>query len=361
MINPLRWLGLEKRQGYTEVVTAALESAAAGGGASSANSTAAVEIASGYYSRGLALARVSPTNARTRCLTTSVMSSIGRSLAKNGEAVFALEFERGALVLQPATSWVITGGARRSSWKYKLTLAGPSAIETRSLSSDSLVHLIFQFDPRSPWRGVSPSEGAKTTAHLVAGSERSLSQEANSPSGYFLQMPDLGDRSQSADPAPADPFAKFRDGLRRASGSTVIVPATGGGLGAGAEAAPAPSSSYVPTRFGFNPPATVGELRTAASRELIACFGLPASTLAESPSGATLREAWRSWVSLGLKPILKLVESQLRFDLDEPELVINAPDARAADVVSLSRAFGSLVKGGMSIDEARHIVGFDEA
>ena len=353
-----KWLGLEKRQSYTEIVVAALETAAAGGSSGSATNTAVVELAAGYWARGLSLTQVEPVNVRTRCLTAPVLSFIGRSLAKHGEAVFAIEFERGELVLQPASSWLIQGGPRRASWKYTLEFSGPTKTEIRTLPYDAVLHLLLQVDPKKPWVGVSPAQGARSTARLVGGCDFTLGNEVNSPSGYLLTVPDVGDRGQSTDPAPTDPFAKFRAGLRGARGSTVLAPATGGGFGSGAEQAPAPTSEYVSKRFGANPPEGLLELRSNAGRELLSVFGIvPAVFYSEAPSGTLLRDAWRLFTSLTLVPILENLQAQLSQSLDEPNLVLDASAARAADVTSLARGFRSLKDAGMSDADARSVMG----
>ena len=68
---------------FTERRLSAFETAATGADAI-ATGVAAVEIASGFYGRDLAMAEVSPRNARTAAITPSWLSLAGRELARSG-------------------------------------------------------------------------------------------------------------------------------------------------------------------------------------------------------------------------------------------------------------------------------------
>ena len=80
---------------YTTDRVGALMASYASGPGAVATAVAAVEIAAGLWSRALALATVTPQNARTRAITPAILELAGRSLARRGQVVFDLEVRRG--------------------------------------------------------------------------------------------------------------------------------------------------------------------------------------------------------------------------------------------------------------------------
>lgn len=87
------------------------------------------------------------------------------------------------------------------------------------------------------------------------------------------------------------------------------------------------------------------------------------STLSPAPGGS-VREGWRLALALSVQPVVELVQGHLREALGVPDLTLDMRRARAAYVTMLSRAVGSLVNakpdpanGGMTIDQARELVG----
>ena len=80
---------------------------------------------------------------------------IGRSLIRQGEILFAIEIIKGRVELIPASSWDVTGEHDPTSWRYRLTLSGPSRLTTLSpVPNEGVVHIIAQSPiPRN--RGVA--------------------------------------------------------------------------------------------------------------------------------------------------------------------------------------------------------------
>ena len=341
---------------YTGLVVQALESAAASGtGSTTAINTWAVEAAAGWYARLLALATVEPLNGRTRCLDPATLGYIGRSLARGGEVVFAIEIEGGMVELVPASYWNVWGRSTlRSGWQYQVQTEGPSATATRWLPAAAVAHVRYSWNPRQPWYGVSPAAGAGATARLVGGIEGSFANEAAAPAGYVMATPDVGDQGRTAESEDAADDALKVD-MTNARGSTLLLPATAGGHGAGPMNAP--QKEYVSTRYGFAPPEDLVALRTIVGRELFAAYGLSPSLSDPRPSGQTLREAWRQAVALVAEPLGRIVSSQMGPALGVPDLRLDFAAARAADVLSLTRAYQSLRRGEMTDADAREIVG----
>ena len=146
----------EIRAGYTSAILAAAE-AEAGAVGGLATATAAVEVAAGWWMRGLALADVQPRSVRTRALTRGTLAMIGRALCRSGEIVLDLRFEGGRLTMLPASSaYVVRGTGDRRTWIYTVTVDGPASTETHHRPRAGVAHVQYAVDPVRPWIGRAP-------------------------------------------------------------------------------------------------------------------------------------------------------------------------------------------------------------
>ena len=121
----------EKRQAggaYTDAIVSLLQARDRGVSVGEPGAIAALEIAAGMWSRGFASAEVSPA---IPAVTPSFLASVGRSLVRTGQSLWAIDVRRGEIVLTPAASWDVAGSADPESWVFRLDLAGPSGGETR--------------------------------------------------------------------------------------------------------------------------------------------------------------------------------------------------------------------------------------
>ena len=150
----------------------------------------AIEICSGTWGRGLATAEISPRNAKTAALTPSTLGFIGRYLLKYGEVVFELGIRQGQITLTPAQSWRVEGGVDPESWTYELTMQGPSRYAIRTVPRGRVLHLTYATAHNAPWRGVGPLNEAGISQELVIELETALAQEAHTPRGYNIAVPD---------------------------------------------------------------------------------------------------------------------------------------------------------------------------
>lgn len=360
MIRALRRMlgGPERRQsdGYTAAIVAAVESAAAAGSAL-ATATAAVESASGWWGRALALAAVEPRSRRTAALTPSLLELIGRELGRRGEIIFDLHVSPGGVVrmLPASASYVVVGGADPREWGYTLTLSGPASTRTVYRMRDAVAHVQYGRSVARPWEGRAPWAAASLSSDLLAGVERQLSGEARGKSGYVMPMPDVGDHGQGENDAEdADPITALRRDLAGADGSTVIAPTTAAGFGAGPGAAP--GRDFQSARFGMGPPESVVEIRRDAERSILGAYGLLPVLFNHQAPGASLREAWRSAHTLSVEPLAELVGSQLSEALGVA-VRLDMRRARSADMGTLARSAAALVQAGMTPEQARETVG----
>ena len=341
-----------ERRSYSSLILGAVEAAARGGGSPGVAwvRSAACELASLYWSRGLATATVEPQNRRTAALTPHTLATIARRLARSGEYLAVLDVRDGRLALDEVWQWFVTGRPRRDTWRYRATQSGPSFTETRQLSIDEVVHVRYAWFPEQPWRGASPAAFAVNGAGLVGGIDTTLAGEANSPSGYVIAGSDLGG---DADDDAADPFAEMRSDLASLRGGLTVAPTQRDALGRGKDGAPA--SDYESKRFGFSPPETIEPIRRQALVDMAGCFGIPAPLVDERSSAAAYREAARVFRESTLPMLGAIIAEQAGEAIGEPDLALAFP--KTPDIGILSRAVGSLVTAGMTIDDSRALVG----
>ena len=341
---------------FTERRLSAFETAATGADAI-ATGVAAVEIASGFYGRDLALAEVSPRNARTAAITPSWLSLAGRELARSGQFVCDLEVRGGRVALVPASSaFAVEGASDPSSWVWVLTLFGPGDTTTRFRPNDGILNVVIGNTVTRPWEGRAPWQAASLSGKLLSGIERQLAGESQSKSGYVLPVPDLGDRGQGEDDdGETDPLTTLRRDLAGAEGRTMLAPSMASGFGGGPGVAPAPASEYSPRRFGANPPLSLLELRRDIERSVLASYGILPSLVNERAAGNSLREARRQFHGT-IVALATLLENSLSEALNET-VTLNLRRTKAADSATMARAVSSLTSSGMSLQDAIEVVG----
>ena len=326
----------DRASSYTDAITEYLLSAA--GAKTESRAVAAVELAAGLWSRAFASADVEPDTIATRALTPYVLAAIGRRLVTMGEAVFELRVELDRLRLVEASTWTITGGPDPETWAYELNIPGPSASALRTLPAQAVAHVMYERDRNEPWRGLSPLHGSQVSVSLLARVETRLREEAGTPGGYLLPMPDPKSSS------------KLVKDIQALSGGLVGVESMTDGWDQGRQAGTSSRDQWQPRRLGFNPPEVAVVLRDSTAREVLAACGVPVSLLGDG-DGTLLRESRRSFLHDTVQPLARIVAQTLGEALDTPDLALNFDRLMASDLAGRARAFGSMVQGGM--DPAR--------
>ena len=340
----IRELELEAR-GYSDTLTELLVARAAGGDAptGSAHLTAAVEACAGAYARAFASCTMEPD---VPALTPALLASIARSLVVSGESLHLLQVNRGVVRLIPSGSWDVLGkDPDEGGWRYKVQICGPDGSVTREAPSTSVLHCRYSVDPSRPWQGVGPLTRAGLSADLLSSIETRLSQEAAAKSAYVVPSPTDGQ---------AGTTSTLRSDIANAKGGVVLAETLKGGYG---DPAAAPAADWSQKRIGADPPDILATLRTDAAMAIMAALGVPSSLIAApNVDGTAQREAWRRFVHGSVRPLARLIATEIEVKLEE-RVSFDFSDLYASDVVGRAGAFARMVQGGMAVQEAAALSG----
>ena len=346
----MRWpwsRSVERRQGYTDAVVAALVSHAGAGVLSEARSTAALEAAAGAVARGFAAATVENAPGPVEdALTPQIMACIGRELIRRGESVHLIDLRRGELNLDPCGTWDIRGDHREDDWMYRVDLFGPSRSSSRMVPSAGVIHVRYATDPARPWLGLSPLAWAALSGELHAGVTAALNADTKAAAGTVIPMPP-GENTPDADD---DPLAPLKSAIVAGRGKSVFVETTAGAFGG--DTRDAPRQDWVQKRLGANPPeALAGLLDSSATQVLAACGVDPVLTGLSKGDGTLAREAYRRFERLTLGPLARIVESELASKLDAPDLSLNFDSLRASDFAGIARGLKAMLESGLTKEQ----------
>ena len=337
------WQSETRAESYSDQVVAAIINKAGNGQSANAQTTAAVEISAGLWARAFASAEVMPDSARVDALTPAVLEMIGRQLILCGEVVFVIDVDAFGLRLTAAQTWNITGSSDPDTWMYECTLAGPSSSVTRkNVPAAQTIHARYSTRPLEPWKGIGPLQSASGTCQLMANLEAGLANEAGTPTGYVIPVPD----NAEAEVLTAE--------LTALKGALTLAPSMRAGWGEGQQGAP--RTEYDPMRLGPNPPAPLVSLRSETAYAVLAACGVPTSMLRQS-DGTGLREGWREFLHGSVQPIAKVISVELADKLVIPGLSLNFDALMASDLQGRARALQSMTGAGASLDSAAEAAG----
>ena len=325
---------------YTDQVISQIMSHASG--ASDGSALAAIETASRWWGSGLASATVKPSSGALSAISPSVLDTVGRALCRSGESLHVIDVSAGRVRLISCGSWRVSGSEDPASWRYRVTLSGPSSSREATVPAASVLHFRYAPDPCRPWAGRSPVQLALDTFKAASLLEGAAKEEFS-----FTQKQLIAPRRGAGDFAPIDSLTP--DTIQK------IVSAFAEHVGAPTIVLPA---DVVPSRLGPEPPDSFALLRDRFENSILAACGIPPSLIAANTTGTAAREAYRQILHATLRPIGALVAEELRDKLD-PAAELSFTALRAGDIAGTARAFGSLVTAGLTPQSAAAIVGID--
>lgn len=348
MLNRLfKRRGVEHRAApYTDAIIDAIYSSATGTTLADVSKTAALEIAASIVAKTFSSLEVhTSSTAVTSAITSSVLSCLGRSMIRHGDAVFYIEVDNG-IQLIPVASFDIQGGYQESSWVYRLDLWGPSQGSTlNGIASDSVVHCRYSYSALQPWLGVSPLGWSRQTASLHSESLSALLDDTKGPRGTLIPISKDGG---------SDTLEKLKSGLKTLRGSVALVPGNNV-LGEGQGFV---RREYETKRLGFDSPATLLEVFNQTAIEVLASCGVPAEiTGIAKADGTSKRESYRQYLHLTVTPLVKIVQDELRKKLDAPDLKLDTSALYAADVSGRVRSLKGLIDSGVDLSKAAEVAG----
>ena len=337
------WRRAEVRSAnYTDQVVARLISAASGVGDSSA--LASLETAARWWGHGLSSATVSPETSALSAVSASVLDSIGRNLCRTGDSLHVIDIRNGRMTLTPTSSFDVRGSDDPETWRYHVTLTGPTATRTLTVDAESVLHIRYAPSPDRPWAGRSPVQLALDTFKAASLLEGAAQEEFS-----FTQKQLIAPRRGSGDFAPIDSLSP--DIIQK------IVESFAQHVGARPSCSP-PMSCHPDS--GPEPPDSYALLRDRFENSILSACGIPPSLIAPRAPGTAMREGYRQILHALIKPLGLLVAEELQAKID-PSAALSFDALRAADIAGSARALGSLVKsGGLTPQSAAAIVGFDD-
>ncbi len=205
----------------------------------------------------------------------------------------------------------------------------------------SVLHFRYAVDASTPWRGNGPIAVANQAGKLSAETVNALANEGSGPVGRLLGIPVDG-QDATVEGLKAD--------IRDARGRVALLE-TGDWGNAGGDA----KVDLKTERFGAEPPASLVELVSVASREIYAACGFNAA-LWGGAQADSVREAWRLALFGVLSPLGRLVQAEIQDKLEDT-VEIGWTELRASDLSGRARAFQSMVGGGMAVADAVAVAG----
>ena len=306
--------------------------------------TAAVEAAAGALSRAFAGATVEGPEWAVRAVTRDCLALTGRDLIRKGQSLHALRMGMdGRLLLVPCSDWHWQDGNHDpATWRVRASAYGPRATETWLLPLDSVVFVTWGRSAERPYTGSGPLTYASQTAKLGFQTERSLADESAGPIAQLLAVP-----ADGGDGGEGDPLAKLKADIAKARGKAALLETTAGGWGEGREAAP--RRDWQAARLGPNPPDSLVRARNAAFAATLAACGASVA-LFDDADGTAKREALRQWHMATVRPLARVLETELSAKLGAD--IRLRFDPYALDMVSRAQVVQKLTMAGVALEVA---------
>ena len=272
---------VENRAGYTSSILDPFQASAESGVSDTAPlATASLEAACGLYSRSMAAAVVRNAPDVESALTPPVLALIARNMIRRGESFERIFVRGGKVVLEPIGFAYLHGySPDPMSWMYNTTSYGPTDSRHEIIPAASVVHCRYAVDSARPWLGVAPWAWAGTSSKAIASLEKLIADEASSPFGNLLGVPDN----------PED-LTDFRNDLKVAKGRTLIMQYSGNWEdNAGMSGRSASKLEHLAVRYGSQSGRSTCEMQIG--RDVLAACGVPPTLFVPTSDGIAQRES----------------------------------------------------------------------
>ena len=324
---------------YTDLVLAGLLAQQGRGAAAAEWATGAVQSAAGLWARCLSVA-----TSDHEAVTPEALGAIGFDLAVVGEHVSVLQVDgSGRVALLRASSWNIAGGPDPRSWRYDVSLSGPTGTHTRQVPADGVLHVRYLPDNRTPWRGVAPWKRSPTLSKLAAEVEAALVREVRLPTKIIIPMPQGAGIDTDT----------LRSDFQNQAFQVAFPTTTQAGMGAGRGSAP--QTDWKPQRLKSEPDESLVSLCKDVPGQIGILYGIPNVLTSGGGSETQTREAFRRFVLTAIEPLALIVSRDLTRVFEQP-ISLDLSDLAHADIAGRARAFKALTASGMSPADAAAFV-----
>lgn len=283
-------------------------------------------------------------------------SRIARELMLTGESLRLIDVQNGIVQLLEVSNWVIqsqTGAVSPNDWTYKVTIPAPGGSITRTVSSESVIHVRLHVDPARPWEGRNPLAACPAFSEASRRLERYLEIELRTPVGKIIPVPQAQSDYETADGSIQSPLKDLKNGLQNLDGK-IATPETMFNTGDGRGSAPA--RDWVPQALQPVFPASMPEILEATRSSVYAACGVPSALW--SSGAASTREAFRAFLVSCLKPITNIMVDEFARKL-ESQIVFDFGALLSGDVATKARATKGLVDAGVELEDALTMAGLN--
>ena len=322
IFNPFRRRqSTEHRQSYANAyLAAALDAALGETSTASAGAVAVVESCSSLIADPFLVARIDG-----RAIPISQLHQMARDVLRSGNSVWAIDVVDGELELQRACTWAVESTSPNPArWFYKLDIATPSAILSKTLPAESVIHLIMDAPAESPWQGRAPWQTCSLTGRAAAELEKSIGDESRIYAGRVWIAPDGSTQEQAQ--AMGDTVASLKGGKQ------VVAQTTSQGFGRGTSAAVPASKDWHPEQTGPNHPQGNALMRDGLENAIAGAYGIAPAYLNRQATAPALAAVKRLAFLDRTMPLAALIAEHLADKLASPGLRIHWPDLASQSV-----------------------------
>ena len=313
-----------------------------------ATATAGVQAAAGIVGRALSAATLEGDGG---AVNPHLLEGIGTDLVRAGRFLGRLIVGPGGrvrILRAGAVASVVSGEADPDTWRYSLSMGGPSSARTVWATAAEVINVRINSDSYRPWEGIAPLARAVASGQLAARLAASLGDEADVVVSRILPI------AQGSGEAAANQLSKVIAGTlpgRLAFPETQLA-------GAGAGRSSAPMRDFGATRTGWEAPPSAATIYAHLFSEVAEVCGVPGALVNPASAGPAAREAWRRLTVGTIEPYARLIESELTRVLERP-VTVKLRRLGGVDAAGRARALHVLVEAGFTKENAADLLGWD--